>query len=228
MKVVVFGATGSIGKAVVEQLLEENHTLYLFTRQPDKLRLHYSELIGSRVFVYKIDLNSKTIEEDCSVDSIVYAAGTIGKSYKQTTLTDWNNVMKLNLDAVFLISKVFIDILKKNSSGSIVLIASTAAYYAGKPSYVCSKAGLLALSKCLALEFASYKIRVNCVSPGYVTNESSKWDSVKLEEKLLRVPTRKISTSEDIAHAVCFLLDNSKAGNITGASLDVNGGMYMR
>jgi len=238
--IAIFGATGSIGTAFVKLL--ENDTgkvLHVFGRDKDKLDNLVDKKNKERCFSYIIDFDSDDLLADINdlifknpnlklVSQLLNSAGTTGHSFDQISFENWRKVMMVNLDAPYLISKLFSDIMKDNKGGSIVHIASTAAYYAGKPDYVTSKAGLLAMIKCFALEYGKYDIRINAVSPGYVSSEVLKWSEEKKINKLSRVPTGKISSPEDIASAAIFLLDNKLSGNVTGASIDVNGGMYMR
>lgn len=148
------------------------------------------------------------------------AAIQINKSLLETTEEDWDCVMTANLKAVFMMSKLAHPLLKL-SSGSIVNIASVhgSATLPNRGAYPTSKAGLVGLTRSMAIEWASDDIRVNCVQPGAV-------DTIKLRKTpTRRVPMARIGTPEEVAQVILFLADKTRSGFITGQTIVIDGGV---
>ena len=142
---------------------------------------------------------------------------------------DFQQVLQTNLTGSFLCIKSAIKPLMKNKGGSIVNITSVVGQSGnpGQANYTASKAGMEAMSKSIALEFASRNIRSNCVAPGFIETEmTGELTEAQKEAILSRVPLKKMGDTHDVAAAVAFLLsDQSKY--ITGQTIGVNGGLYM-
>jgi 3-oxoacyl-[acyl-carrier protein] reductase len=141
----------------------------------------------------------------------------------------WDEVIGTNLKAVFRLSREVLRSMMMARSGRIINIASIVGSTgnAGQSNYAAAKAGILGLSKSLAREVGSRNITINCVAPGFVDTDMTRALSEKQQQDLLQhVPLKRLGKPEDIASAVAFLASPS-AGYITGATLHVNGGMYM-
>ena len=141
----------------------------------------------------------------------------------------WDEVIGTNLKAVFRLSREVLRAMMMARSGRIINISSIVGSTGnvGQSNYAAAKAGILGLSKSLAREVGSRNITVNCVAPGFVDTDMTRALSEKQQQDLLQyVPLKRLGKPEDIASAVAFLASPS-AGYITGATLHVNGGMYM-
>ena len=141
----------------------------------------------------------------------------------------WDEVIGTNLKAIFRLSREVLRSMMMARSGRIINIASIVGSTgnAGQSNYAAAKAGILGLSKSLAREVGSRNITINCVAPGFIDTDMTRALSEKQQEDLLQhVPLKRLGRPEDIASAVAFLASPS-AGYITGATLHVNGGMYM-
>ena len=141
----------------------------------------------------------------------------------------WDEVIGTNLKAIFRLSREVLRSMMMARSGRIINIASIVGSTgnAGQSNYAAAKAGILGLSKSLAREVGSRNITINCVAPGFVDTDMTRALSEKQQQDLLQhVPLKRLGEPEDIASAVAFLASPS-AGYITGATLHVNGGMYM-
>jgi 2-hydroxycyclohexanecarboxyl-CoA dehydrogenase len=166
-----------------------------------------------------------------TIDGLVCSAGiSIEAPLFAVTPELWNRVVDLNLDGTFHVAQsVARDLAASGQPGSIVTIASAQAFRGRQNSvpYVASKAGVLGLTKALALELASSGIRVNCVAPGAVDTPLMRSVVEKapggLEGSLARIPMGRFGRPEDLAASVCFLLSDAAAW-ITGQTLHVNGG----
>ena len=144
-------------------------------------------------------------------------------------LDEWKKVIDINLTSTFLLSKFAIKKMLKNKSGKIINITSIVGHTGnlGQANYTASKAGIVAMSKSLALEYAKKNININCVSPGFIkTAMTDKIDEKFKEVIISKIPSARLGKPEDIANAVLFLASN-QSEYINGETLHVNGGMYM-
>lgn len=163
-------------------------------------------------------VNNAGVELKCPVD--------------ETSEHDWDRVLGANLKSAFLMSKEVIPIMKARRTGAIVMNSSVA-YYIGAPNsaaYGASKAGLLSLTRCMALELAPFNIRVNAVCPGVIDTPMNTRNLERAEDpKAMRqswfdvTPMKRLGTPEDVAKAILFLASDD-AGFITGTPLVVDGG----
>ena len=141
----------------------------------------------------------------------------------------WDEVIETDLKSVFRLSREVLRAMMRARSGRIINISSIVGVTGniGQANYAAAKAGVLGLSKSLAREVGSRNITVNCVAPGFVDTDMTRALTEKQQQNLIQyVPLARLGRSEEIASAVAFLASPS-AGYITGATLHVNGGMYM-
>ena len=170
------------------------------------------DFIGSTFGGVDILINNAGIHQHLTID--------------QLSLEDWDNVMTVNMDSAFLLTKGVLPYMKEKGWGRIVNMSSLSGF-AGTTvecHYAASKAGLIGLTKATALEVASYGITVNAISPGSI--ETDMLDLKSEEDRRRRVapiPVGRIGQPEDIAHAVLFLV-SPKASFVTGETIHVNGG----
>jgi 3-oxoacyl-[acyl-carrier protein] reductase len=145
------------------------------------------------------------------------------------SLEEWKNVLNINLTSTFLMNKFAIKKMLKNKKGKIVNITSVVGHTGnlGQANYTASKAGIVAMSKSLAIEYARKNININCISPGFIkTAMTDKIDEKFKDVIISKIPSGRLGIPEDIANAVLFLA-SSKSDYINGETLHVNGGMYM-
>ena len=142
---------------------------------------------------------------------------------------EWKKVIDINLTSKFLISKFAIKKMLKNKKGKIINITSVVGHTGnlGQSNYTASKAGIIAMSKSLAIEYAKKNININCVSPGFIQTAMTEKIDEKFKDIIIsKIPSGRLGIPEDIANAVLFLA-SSKSDYINGETLHVNGGMYM-
>ena len=142
---------------------------------------------------------------------------------------EWKKVIDVNLTSTFLLSKYAIKKMLKNKFGRIVNITSIVGHTGnlGQSNYAASKAGIIGMSKSLAIEYAKKNITINCVSPGFIASEMTMNIADKVKLYLTsRIPMGKLGTGEDVSNCVAFL-SSEQASYVTGETIHVNGGMYM-
>lgn len=243
-KVLITGATGGIGKAISKLLFMNGAVLAIAGTKLQNLEKLKNELLEnngkeSRVHMFPVNLMSDTCisdfiarvsEEMNGVDVLINNAGITKDNLSMCmTDTEWEDVIKINLEAPFKLIKGFIRGMIKNKSGRIINISSVVGF-AGNPgqaNYCATKAGIVGMSKALAREYASRNITVNCVAPGFI--ESAMTDVLSDEQKnvlLKSIPLSRMGNPEDVASAVLFLASDA-ASYITGQTIHVNGGMEM-
>ena len=138
-------------------------------------------------------------------------------------------MIDINLTSTFLLSKFGVKKMLKNKSGKIINITSVVGHTGnlGQANYTASKAGIIAMSKSLAIEYAKKNINVNCISPGFIqTSMTEKIDSKFKEIIISKIPSARLGDPQDVANAVLFLA-SSQSDYINGETLHVNGGLYM-
>ncbi|CAN7947941.1 unnamed protein product, partial [Ixodes hexagonus] len=141
----------------------------------------------------------------------------------------WDAVIEANLNAIFHLTRACLKSMIKARFGRIINISSVVAVTGnvGQANYVAAKAGVIGLTKVIAMEHAAYGITANCIAPGFIETEMTGELSQKRQEAILaRVPMQRMGYSQEIAQAVAFLASGN-AGYITGETLHINGGMCM-
>lgn len=234
----ITGATGGIGTQIAKKMHAQGAVLALTDMNMDRLQALQAEL-GANVFVYSANLTDsdslkelvKNVEADCGkIDILVNNAG-ITKDGLSMRMTDeqWQQVLDINLTASFKLARAVVPGMMKRRFGRIIGMASIVGVMgnAGQANYSASKAGLIAMSKCMAQELASRGITLNCVAPGFIKTPMTDALSDEVRAQLLKeVPMGRLGTAEDIANTVVFLASD-EAAYITGQTIHVNGGMAM-
>jgi 3-oxoacyl-[acyl-carrier protein] reductase len=142
---------------------------------------------------------------------------------------DWDQVLDTNLKGAFNCSKAVVRSMMKKKWGRIVNISSVVGFSgnAGQANYAAAKAGMVGLTKSLAREFASRRITVNCVAPGYIVTEMTEALPEAAQQKLIgEIPLGTLGSAADVAAAALFFVSD-EAAYVTGQTIHVNGGMYM-
>ncbi len=234
----ITGATGGIGRQIAKKMHAQGATLALTDMNLETLKAFQAEL-GDRVFVYSANLTDseslnqlvKQAQADMGrIDILVNNAG-ITKDGLAMRMTDdqWQAVLNINLTAGFKLARAVIPGMMKNRFGRVISMASIVGVTgnAGQANYSASKAGLIAMSKCMAQELASRGITFNSVAPGFIKTPMTDALSEEVRAQLLKeVPMGRLGTAEDIANTVVFLASD-EASYITGQTIHVNGGMAM-
>jgi 3-oxoacyl-[acyl-carrier protein] reductase len=164
------------------------------------------------------------------IDILVNNAGiTKDNLFMRMSEDDWNEVININLNSIFKLTKQLIKGMIKRRYGRIINITSVigVAGGAGQSNYSASKAGIIAMSKSLAQEVGSRSVTVNSIAPGFIeTNMTAELSDDRKEDILRSISVGRLGKPDDIAGAVCFLASD-KASYITGQTIHINGGMLM-
>ena len=236
-KILITGATGGIGKALVKKFLSLDGTILATGTNTEKLDSLKKEFPSINVLKFDISDHSKIedfIENVTSqlvgLDVLVNNAGiTLDNLSLRMKDEEWKKVIDINLSSTFYLCKHAIKKMLKNKYGRIVNITSIVGHTGnlGQANYSASKAGMVAMSKSLAIEYAKKNITINCVSPGFI--QSKMTDKIVESIKAVltsRIPMSRLGTGEDVSNTVAFLSSDA-ASYITGETIHVNGGMYM-
>ena len=235
-KYVVTGATGGIGRYIVKALVDLNAVVLASGSNEQKLNELQSDF-GVRTICCDLcyDDQRESLIRDASemmngFDGLVANAGIkCDKLALHMTNEEWSDVVSMNLNATFFLNRDALSVLMKQKYGRVVNISSIIANTGniGQSSYAASKAGINAMSKCLAQESARFGVTVNCVVPGFIDVGMTEDLSKEYCEGILsKIPMKKFGTGDDVAAAVAFLLSDA-AKYITGEMLHVNGGLWM-
>ena len=238
-KILITGATGGIGLALSHLLNSQGAVLVVSGTKVDILDKLVDQL-GDNVHALPCDMSNKSqvgnlVHEAFDLmdglDGIVCNAGIVrdGLAIRMKD-SDWDDVMQINLKSPFILNKSACRLMmKQKQGGSIVNVSSVVAFQGnpGQANYTASKAGLIAMSKTMAREFASKNIRVNCVAPGFINTQMiSKMNKEAIDKINNNIPMHRIGQPDEIAGVISFLLSNV-ASYITGETIHVNGGLLM-
>jgi len=237
INIILTGATGGIGNSILEKLIISGANVLATGTNEDKLKSIKEKY--KTVITEKFDIsNHSEIESFVNkandtlggrIDVLINNAG-ITRDNLSIRMKDeeWQKVIDINLTSTFLLSKNSIKKMLKSKKGKIINITSVVGHTGniGQANYTASKAGVVAMSKSLALEYGKKNINVNCISPGFITTDMT--DKINDEYKEIlksRIPLDRFGSPNDIANAVIFL-SSELSDYITGETLHVNGGMY--
>ncbi len=238
---VVTGAARGIGRAIAEELAAGGANLALCDLDKDWLADTAKAVkdMGREVCCVSVNVAdgdavktavAEVVENFGRIDILVNNAGITKDTLLLRMSEDqWNAVLDVNLKGTFLFTKAAARVMMKQKSGSIVNIASVIGLMgnAGQANYAASKAGVIALAKSAAREFAGWNIRVNSVAPGFIETKMTEVLPEEVKAKLLEmVPAKRLGSVQDVARAVSFLAGDN-ASYITGQVLTVDGGMVM-
>ena len=233
LNIILTGATGIIGNSILDKLVSGGSNILATGTNEEKLRKIKETY--SNVNILKFDISDhKGIDKfinDCNsilsnkIDVLINNAGV---TQDNLSIRMKEEVIDINLSSTFLITKNVIKKMLKSKKGKIINITSVVGHSGniGQSNYAASKAGIVAMSKSLALEYGKKNITINCVSPGFIISEMT--DKISKEHSELmkeRISLNKFGVPEDVANTIAFLCSNL-SDYITGETIHVNGGMY--
>ena len=236
--IIVTGASGGIGNSIVEKLSQNGANILATGTRMEKLEELKEKFNNIKILKFDISQHDKieefienaTKELGSSLDCIVNNAGITKDNLTiRMSLEEWSKVININLTSTFLMCKYSIKKMLKNKSGKIINITSIVGHTGnvGQANYTASKAGIVAMSKSLAIEYAKKSINVNCISPGFISTAMTDQIDEKHKEAIIaKIPSNRLGMPKDIANAVVFL-SSDQSDYINGETLHVNGGMYL-
>ena len=233
----VTGGTRGIGRAIVERLAADGYKVAAGYSGNEEAAKQTADELG--VMIVKGNVGSF---EDCQraiaeveaelgpVEVLVNNAGITrdGMLHKMTP-EQWSQVISVNLDSLFNMTRLVIESMRERNYGRIISISSVNGQKGqmGQSNYSAAKAGLIGFSKAVALENAKKGITVNVVAPGYTDTEMVRAVPEKVMEAILsQIPVGRLGSAEEIADAVAYLASD-RASFITGSTISVNGGQYL-
>ena len=238
---IVTGASQGIGRDTALAMSSAGAKVVVAARNEEKLTTLVNEIAagGGEAFAVKMDVADaeqikagfkQVLEKFGRLDILVNnAAVTRDGLAVRMKLDDWDAVLRTNLTGAHLCIQQALPAMMKTRSGRIINISSIVAEMgnAGQANYVAAKAGLIGLTKAIAIEISSRNITVNAVAPGFIETPMTDVLSDKVKQELkTRIPLGRMGSPRDVAAAIVFLASD-EAGYITGHVLDVNGGMYL-
>ena len=237
LNIILTGATGIIGSSILEKLSSAGANVLATGTNEQKLKIIQEKYKNLNVLKFDIS-DHKSIDkfvEDCTtilsnkIDILVNNAGITQDNLSiRMKEEEWKKVIDINLTSTFLITKNIIKKMLKSKKGKIINVTSVVGHTGniGQANYAASKAGIIAMSKSLALEYGKKNITVNSVSPGFIISDmTAKISEEHTELMKSRISLNKFGRPEDVANSIAFLCSNL-SDYITGETIHVNGGMY--
>ncbi len=236
-KVFITGGTSGIGLSILENFYKLDADIFTIGTNVENLKTIQNNFPKIKTSNFNLE-NHQKIEELVKeakeklggLDIVINNAGITKDNLAiRMSNEEWNKVININLTAVFLICKYSIKVMMKQDPGSIINISSIVGHTGnfGQANYSSAKAGIIAMSKSLAKEYAKKNIRVNCISPGFIDTKMTKSINEEFKKKLMEnIPMGKLGNGNDIANCAIFLASDLSS-YITGETIHVNGGMYM-
>jgi len=236
-KILITGATGGIGKALVEKFISLGGDVLATGTKNEKLELLKKDFPKIKILKFDIAEHDKIeefVENSFSslsgLDVLVNNAGiNMDNLSLRMKYDEWKKVIDINLGSTFLLCKYGIKKMLKNKYGRVINITSIVGHTGnlGQSNYAASKAAIIGMTKSLAIEYAKKNITLNCVSPGFIQTKMTDNIAENIKEVLTsKIPMAKLGTGNDVANTVAFLSSDA-ASYITGETIHVNGGMYM-
>ena len=236
-KILITGATGGIGYSLVKKFNELDANILASGTNESKLSSLSKEFPKINVVKFKLEEHNKVdafidqaFKKLDGLDILINNAGiTLDNLSIRLTDEDWKKVLDINLTSSFLMCKHAIKKMLKKKYGKIINITSIVGHTGnfGQANYAASKAGIVAFSKSLALEYAKKKININCISPGFIKTDMTDKISEDFKKILIsKIPSGDLGTGEDVSNCAAFLASDM-ANYINGETIHVNGGMYM-
>ena len=237
-KIIITGATGGIGNSIVKRLSDAGAKILATGTRLEKLEELKSKFKNTDILKFDISkgdeieefIENATKQLGGGLDCLINNAGITQDNLAIRMNTDeWKKVIDINLTSTFLLSKFAVKKMLKNKYGKIINITSIVGHTGnlGQANYTASKAGIVAMSKSLAIEYSKKNININCISPGFIKTEMTDKIDEKFKEAIIsKIPSSRLGEPEDVANAVLFLASD-QSNYINGETIHVNGGMYM-
>ncbi len=236
--IIITGASGGIGNSIVKKFYENGANILATGTKKEKLEDLKSKFKNIKTLNFDISQHNEI--ENFIENAIKELGGDLYCMVNNAGITkdnlairmsfdEWKKVIDINLTSTFLLSKAVIKKMLKNKRGKIINITSVVGHTGnlGQTNYTAAKAGIVAMSKTLAIEYAKKNININCISPGFIkTNMTENIDPKYKDLIISKIPSARLGEPEDVANAVLFLASNL-SDYINGETLHVNGGMYM-
>ncbi len=237
LNIILTGATGVIGNSILKKLTNLNANIIACgTNQVklDKINQNFKNVITKNIDLSNHSIIEQFIDE-CNevfknkIDILINNAGITSDNLTiRMKEEEWNRVINLNLTSTFLLTKNALKKMIKNKNGKIINITSVVGHTGnvGQANYAAAKAGLVGMSKSLALEYGKKNIKINCISPGFIKSEMTEKINDNFKEMMKqKISLERFGLPDDVANAVVFLT-SSLSDYITGETIHVNGGMY--
>ena len=237
LNIILTGATGVLGNSILEKLNVAGSNILATGTNEEKLKKIQEKHTNINILKFDISDHKKidSFVEECSnilsnkIDILINNAGITQDNLSiRMKEEEWKKVIDINLSSTFFITKNVIKKMLKLKKGKVINITSVVGHLGniGQANYAASKAGIIAMSKSLALEYGKKDITVNCVSPGFIKSDMTDKISEEHTELLKsRISLNKFGNPEDVANTIAFLSSNL-SNYITGETIHVNGGMY--
>ena len=234
--VIITGGARGIGEGICEVFCKEGATVALWDVIDGKKTVDRISAKGGHIFYQKVDVSNQEsvdaavaeiINTHTKIDVLINNAGIIrDRSFLKMTRQEWDAVMDVNVNSLFITAKAVLPHMKKANYGRIISASSINAFQGafGQANYCASKAAIVGLTHSLCKEVGKYNITVNAVAPGFIKSQMS--DSMPEEvvkAGIAMIPVKRIGTPEDMGHAYLFLA-SKEAGFISGHTLHANGG----
>jgi len=240
---IVTGGAGNIGQAVVARLAKDRHQIVILDMNQDAGRSVVADFAKRNI---ELDFHGANLSDEAAVkstfeaiiakhgrvDLLVNVAGGsfFRHKFEDFPLDHWRTIIDANLTATFLCCRAVTILMKNQKAGAIVNISSDIAYSGGenRSAYAAAKAGILGLTRTLALELAPVGVRVNAVAPGRIETAKvrSHYSDEEWQKSNERIPLGHPGAVEDVAEAVAYLASDG-AKHVTGQTMHVNGGRLM-
>ena len=237
-KIIITGATGGIGNSIVKRLSDAGAKILATGTRLEKLEELKSKFKNTDILKFDISkgdeieefIENATKQLGGGLDCLINNAGITQDNLAiRMNIDEWKKVIDINLTSTFLLSKFAVKKMLKNKYGKIINITSVVGHTGnlGQANYTASKAGIVAMSKSLAIEYAKKNININCISPGFIKTEMTDKIDEKFKEAIIsKIPSSRLGEPEDVANVVLFLASD-QSNYINGETIHVNGGMYM-
>ena len=236
-KVIITGATGGIGNSLVDKFNTFGSKILATGTNDEKLNNLKKKFPNIHIEKFKLNEHNKIenfIENVNTklegIDILVNNAGiTLDNLSIRLSEENWKRVLDINLTSSFLMCKYVIKKMLKQKYGKIINITSIVGHTGnlGQANYAASKAGIVAFSKSLAVEYARKNININCVSPGFIKTDMTDKINEDFKKNLInKIPSGELGSGEDVSNCVAFLASDMSR-YINGETIHVNGGMYM-